>query len=79
MVAFLDFNKATWDSTGTVGRWLYRVGAMIVLLATVGTICYSRVFLGAHGIDQIFFGLQLGLWFAFTFHFIVQEPLMELA
>ena len=40
---------------------------------------YSRMFIGVHSLDQVIFGCQIGIWFAFTANFIVKEPLLKWA
>ena len=39
------------------------------------TIPYTRFLVGVHSLDQIVFGLSLGLWNALTMHFFVRDNL----
>ena len=54
----------------------WRILLLAVALSFTGSIAYSRVFLGVHSLNQVFYGVQVGAWFALTAHFIVKEPLM---
>jgi membrane-associated phospholipid phosphatase len=37
------------------------------------TVAYSRIVLGMHSYNQIFYGLMIGIWLALSFHFIFYE------
>lgn len=51
---------------------------MCIVAITFGlTIGYSRLFLGMHTMNQIVFGLILGVWIALSWHFIVCDSLMK--
>lgn len=51
---------------------------MCVVAITFGlTIGYSRLFLGMHTMNQIVFGLLLGVWIALSWHFIFCESLIK--
>ena len=54
-----------------------RVCLFIVAFTFGCTIGYSRLFLGVHSLNQILFGLLLGIWLAFTVHFIFKDKVME--
>ena len=41
------------------------------------TIGFSRVVLGVHSWNQVFFGWSLGIWIAFTLHFCVKDQIVE--
>ena len=41
------------------------------------SIPYSRYLLGAHSLDQIVFGSSIGVWEAFTLHWLVRDNLMR--
>ena len=55
-----------------------RISLCVLAVICALSIGYSRLFLGVHSLDQVFWGLQLGAWAALTFEFIVKEPLMSL-
>lgn len=38
----------------------------------------SRVYLGEHSYNQVFYGTQLGLFFAFSLHYLVKPVLKKL-
>lgn len=38
---------------------------------------YTRFLVAAHSLDQIIYGISLGLWSGFTMHFLVRDNLME--
>ena len=42
----------------------------VLFAATVG---FSRIVLGVHSINQVIFGLQLGVWLACTSHFCIKD------
>ena len=48
---------------------------MYITLAVVySIICgFSRLFLGAHSLDQIIFGWMLGVWLALTYFTLIRE------
>ena len=54
-----------------------RVTLFFVALTFGLTIGYSRLFLGVHSLNQLVFGWSLGLWLAFTVHFIFKDKIME--
>ena len=37
------------------------------------TISFGRYVLGAHSLDQIIYGVSLGIWSGFTMHFLVRD------
>ena len=41
------------------------------------SICYSRMFLGVHSLDQVLFGSLLGIWFSLTLHYCLRDLLRE--
>ena len=42
--------------------------------ASVG---YSRLFLGVHGLNQVYFGALMGLWIALTIHYVLRNAVMH--
>ena len=61
-----------------LGAWYWRAIIFVIMLLFIATIAYSRMYLGVHSLNQVFYGLSLGLWFAFTSHFLIKERLMGL-
>jgi membrane-associated phospholipid phosphatase len=56
--------------------WMRRL--MLLLALTFGwTVAYSRIVLGMHSYNQIFYGLALGAWLALSFHYICYDGLMS--
>ena len=41
------------------------------------SICYSRIFLGVHTYNQVFFGSQIGLWLAFTCQLVLRDAVVD--
>ena len=83
LAILLDYNK--WSILEGLkekpSKWAklhYRCLAFLLGATFVGTIGYSRLFLGAHGLNQIVFGYSIGAWFALTLHFIFKEPMISL-
>ena len=62
----------------TISRWYFRVIFLVLALTFGSYIAYTRVVLGVHSINQVLFGLMLGVWYAGTAHFIVNKPLKKL-
>lgn len=80
IAAFLDYNK--WAMSNAESRFsqLYIRGILLLLfLVVAGTMCYARVLLGAHSVNQVYLGIQYGVWLAFTFHWLVKEELIKFA
>ena len=76
---WLDYNS--WigkHPEKTLSKWYWRTTFLLLALAFGGYIAYSRVLLGVHSINQVLFGLMLGVWYAGTAHFIVNKPLKKL-
>ena len=70
MLVALDFTENF--VTDPILSALIRISALFFGFS----VSYSRVFLGVHSLNQIFFGAQLGLWTAFTMHYVIREPFM---
>ena len=51
------------------------LGLALVFVASIG---YSRLFLGVHSLNQVLYGLSMGVWFAHDAHHFVKEPLAKL-
>lgn len=58
--------------------WYWRLLAIFVAFTFAGTIAYSRMFLGVHSLNQVLYGLSLGIWFAVTSEFMLRERFMSL-
>ena len=54
-----------------------RVLTFAVAIILSGLMGYSRLFLGSHSLNQIIFGLSLGVWGACTMHFILKDMIMK--
>ena len=39
---------------------------------------YTRIVMGVHGINQVWYAFMLGAWYAGTTHFIIREPMLKL-
>lgn len=75
LIMWLDFNKHIVSTQSKWNTKMVRLGLLLVALTFGITIGYSRLFLGVHSIDQVIYGWNIGLWYAFTFHFLIGEPL----
>ena len=72
MTVLLDVRSSL---TGQV--WLQILIALISIGVFPIAIAYSRLLLGAHSLNQVFFGMLLGFWLALTLHFLVRECLLS--
>lgn len=54
-------------------RRLYFALLLILAIALTILIGFSRLYLGVHSFDQILYGWQWGLWFAFFYYYIFYE------
>ena len=79
LALWLDYNQqARINSDMKLGAWYWRALVFVIMLVFTGTIAYSRMFLGVHSLNQVFYGLSLGLWFALTCEFLIKEKMMKL-
>ena len=78
LIYWLDYNSAV-DSSHKFGSKTYRVLFLAIAITLGITVGYSRMFLGVHSIDQVFFGWSLGLWLAYTYHNCLRDGIMETA
>jgi PAP2 superfamily len=60
----------------TKNKFVYSIGLIFAIFMAV-TIGVSRFMLGAHSIDQVIYGWQYGLWFAF-FMFRYARPAVQI-
>ena len=56
--------------------WIKIVASIFALVYAV-LMSYSRVFLGAHSVDQVIFGSLIGTWAAFFSEFFLRDPITE--
>lgn len=56
-------------------QWIVYVFALLVVLAIIGTVGFSRVGLGQHSFNQVVYGWSYGLWLAFFLFRFVWRPL----
>lgn len=79
-VICLDYNaEARTNSNMRFSAWYWRLLALVAGIGFTAAILYSRLFLGVHSLNQVFFGALLGTWFALSYHFILRDPLFKLA
>ena len=58
LAVWLDFNSVFSRKTESyLSAWYWRLLLLIAALAFAGAIGYSRVFLGVHSINQVYYGL----------------------
>lgn len=57
------------------GKCMY-ITAFIISLCIGLSVCWTRVIMGAHSVDQVLFGSLIGLWLALTLEFIVRKWMM---
>ena len=56
-------------------RLPFKLFWLLVALGYGFSIMYSRLFLGVHSIDQVVYGMSLGLWCAYTMQYCIREHL----
>ena len=71
------------DLKDSIGRGIkYQILWQVLVLAAAlvfpATIAYSRLVIGAHSLDQVLFGLMIGLWFALSVHYLIRDELMKM-
>ena len=77
LIVWLDYNRSAANINGILSSLPMRT-LLLVAAVTFGlTIGYSRLFLGVHSMNQILFGFLLGIWMAFTLHFIFRDKVLE--
>ena len=60
----------------TIGYRKFRL-FLLPLTILVVLICASRLYLGVHSSDQVFFGAALGFIFLVLFKYVIQEALYK--
>ena len=79
-VVCLDYNaEARTNPNMRFSAWYWRLLSLCAGIGFAAAILYSRLFLGVHSLNQVYFGALLGTWFAFSCHFILRDPLIKLA
>ena len=76
------FNKSNWMKKSlpyAFFGWVSWLMLAVLCLGWATCIPFSRWILGVHGLDQIIFGIQLGLWTGLTSHFFVRDNLFRFA
>eukprot|EP00347_Sterkiella_histriomuscorum_P008440 403345086 len=75
---FLMYNHSQKQTHLTMSQrlrdWKYILGVICIVSYPL-IMAYDRLFMGVHTIDQIIFGLQLGYWLAFYFHFCYKKAI----
>ena len=75
----LDYNSvAIRDPALKCVQWYWRLLFTVLGMGFTAGIAYSRLFLGVHSLNQVFYGLLLGTWFAISCHFIARDKLLKL-
>lgn len=76
LAMWLDYNALvpTEGRSDVIKKLALLAGALCFPVS----IAYSRLFLGVHSLNQVIWGLQMGLWVALTCHFLIRDPLMDL-
>ena len=55
-----------------------RAGILAAAVFLAFWVGYTRIVMGVHGINQVWYAFMLGAWFAGTTHFIIREPMLKL-
>ena len=74
MGLFLDFAHGEWQGKKVSNLKYY--GCLAMALTYTFLEAFDRLYLGVHSIDQIVFGLLLGTWSAFFFHYCIRDKFM---
>lgn len=74
LLLWLDLEKSITE--GYASTNFFKILTLLICLIFGGMICYGRLFLGVHSLDQVIYGLLLGLWFTFTWHYCVSDYLL---
>lgn len=76
----LGYNSEAWKGNLLrLGQWYWRMLFTILALGLLFAVSYTRIILGVDSVNGGIFGTLLGMWFAFSSHFIVRDPLIKLA
>ena len=69
MALWLDFKKYMPASRWNYIDILFAFGVLNVPIV----LGYTRLFLGVHSLNQVWFGWSLGAWFAVSSHYLVKN------
>ena len=79
LAIWLDYNTSSIQNPDAKwSKWYFRLAAATLVFIIPGTIAYSRLFLGVHALNQVFYGLSLGAWFAISSELILRERMIKL-
>jgi len=70
-----DINK-DFSKTKFHGYFRY-IMSLLLALFWAASIPFTRFILGVHSLDQILYGSTMGIWAAFTMHFLVRDNLIK--
>lgn len=77
LLLWLDYNSHCLSREEP--KWYHSLGIRFVLLAigfvATSLVGYALMFAGVHSLDQVLYAIQLGIWLAFTFHFLIRDTL----
>lgn len=57
--------------------WYWRLILAISTAILVATMAYSRMYVGVHSLNQVFYGLLLGAWLAITLEYIFKDFILR--
>ena len=73
---FLDFFHGVEKVITFHSKKVYNFCLFLCIFWAV-SIPYSRFILGVHSLDQIVFGVSIGIWAGFTLHFLVRDHFIK--
>lgn len=75
---FLDVyhGKERHGEVGMQKNWKYAVAVIFTILLPL-TICFARLYVGVHSIDQIMYGFLIGVWSALYFHYCLRDSVLN--
>lgn len=77
VASVLDLNEYISEHAGnTCKHWLTRSVLLLATFGFCGLVGYSRVFLGTHSTNQVYLGMQIGLWLAINAH-LLRDSIIE--
>ena len=78
LTIWLDYEEQARTNPSMIMRqWYWRLFYLIVALTFGITVCYSRMYLGVHSLNQVVFGASMGIYSAFTAHFYLKDPMFK--
>ena len=79
LAIWLDYNSVyRMQPNSKLGCFYARLALLAACVGLSFWVGYTRVVLGVHGINQVWYGFMLGAWYAGTAHFIIKEPMLKL-